>query len=102
MGVTSPAGLAFSSAGDSFYVVEANPGKASTEIVALEPFELGPVADRVGAARIAAAVEDPVNVAFDTRHSRLLLVDNAHRLLEVRADTDGTLDPPHARPARCA
>ena len=40
MGVTSPAGLAFSSAGDSFYVVEANPGKASTEIVALEPFEL--------------------------------------------------------------
>jgi len=93
MGVTSPAGLAFSSAGDSFYVVEANPGKASTEIVALEPFELSPSADRVGAARIAAAVEDPVNVAFDTRHSRLLLVDKADRLLEVRANTDGTLNP---------
>jgi uncharacterized protein YjiK len=92
-GVTSPAGLAFSAAGDAFYVVEANPGKASTDVVVLEPFELRPFTDRVGAARIAAAVKDPVNVTFDARHSRLLLLDNADRLLEVRASADGTLDP---------
>jgi hypothetical protein len=92
-GVASPAGLAFSSVGDSFYVVDANRGKASTEIVAFEPFELRSFTDRVGAARIAAAVKDPVNVTFDTRHGRLLLVDDTDRLLEVRVVADGTLDP---------
>ena len=94
-GISSPVGLAFSSASESFYVIGARPGGASadTEVVRLTPFELSPVSDRRGSARIAAAVRDPVNLAFDARYTRLLLLDNADRLLEVLPDSGGDLDP---------
>jgi len=91
-GVASPAGLAFSPGGDSFYVVDAKPEGASTEIVVLTPFKLSPVSDRSGSVRIAAAVSDPVNMVFDRRRNRLLLLDAADRLLEVHADANGDLD----------
>jgi len=94
-GIDAPAGLAFSSSTRSFYVVGARPGAAAadTDIVRLTPFALSPVSDRAGSARIAAALKDPVNVAFDARGKRLLLLDAADRLLEVRADASGDLDP---------
>ena len=94
-GVEAPVGLAFSSASESFYVIAARPGgaPADTDIVRLTPFELSPVSDRAGSARIAAAVKDPINMAFDARGNRLLLLDTADRLLEVRADANGDLDP---------
>jgi len=94
-GVEAPAGLAFSSASGSFYVIGARPSGAlaDTEVVKLTPFALSRVSDRAGSARIAAALKDPVNMAFDTRGNRLLLLDAADRLLEVRADSSGDLDP---------
>ncbi|MCI0637044.1 MAG: hypothetical protein L0206_24475, partial [Actinobacteria bacterium] len=94
-GVDAPAGLAFSSSSRSFYVIEARSGggPAETDVVRLAPFDLSPVSDRAGSARIAAAVNDPVNVVFDARHTRLLLLDDVDRLLEVRSDASGDLDP---------
>ncbi|MGH3135746.1 MAG: cadherin domain-containing protein [Gaiellaceae bacterium] len=94
-GVEAPIGLAFSSASESFYVIAAGPGgnPADTEIVKLTPFALSPVSDRAGSARIAAALRDPINMTFDTRGNRLLLLDAADRLLEVRAEANGDLDP---------
>ncbi|HEU0246267.1 MAG TPA: cadherin domain-containing protein [Gaiellaceae bacterium] len=94
-GVDAPAGLAFSPSSRSFYVIGARSGggPAETDIVRLAPFELSPESDRAGEARIAAAVKDPVNVVFDARQARLLLLDDADRLLEVRSDASGDLDP---------
>ena len=94
-GIDSPAGLAYSPSSRSFYVIGARSGgaPAETDVVRLAPFELSPVSDRRGSARIAAAIKDPVNVAFDARHARLLLLDNADRILVVRPDANGDLDP---------
>ena len=92
--VASPVGLAFSSSSNSFYVVGRRGGEsAETEVVRLTPFAASPISDRAGSARIAAALADPVNLAFDERRGRLLLLDNADRLLEVRANANGELDP---------
>ena len=79
----------------SFYVIGTRPSASSadTEVVKLTPFALSRVSDRAGSARLASAVKDPVNVAFDARGSRLLLLDAADRLLEVRASANGDLDP---------
>ncbi|MGH3134932.1 MAG: PKD domain-containing protein [Gaiellaceae bacterium] len=94
IGVASPVGLAFAADTKSFHVVGARQGGAAadTDVVRLTPFALSPVSDRAGSARIAAAVKDPVNVAFDARGGRLLLLDSANRLLEVRTDANGDLD----------
>jgi hypothetical protein len=94
-GVAAPVGLTFARGSESFYVVGSRSGGASaeTEVVTLKPFDLSPVSDRAGSARIAAAIKDPVNVAFDARGSRLLLLDNVNRLLEVKANAGGELDP---------
>jgi hypothetical protein len=93
-GIAAPAGLAFAAGGKSFYAIGARPGGAAdTEVVTLRPFDLSPVSDRAGSARIAAAIKNPLNVAFDALGSRLLLLDNADRLLEVKADANGVLDP---------
>ncbi len=93
-GIAAPVGLAFAADTKSFHVVGARPGGATdTDVVRLTPFALSPVSDRAGSARIAAAVKDPVNMAFDGRRNRLLLLDNADRLLEVRTNAGGDLDP---------
>jgi DNA-binding beta-propeller fold protein YncE len=94
-GVDAPAGLAFSLSSKSFYVVGAGSGGGATEtaVVRLAPFELSTADARAGEARIAAAVKDPVNVVFDAGHARLLLLDNANRLLEVSSGASGDLDP---------
>jgi uncharacterized protein YjiK len=94
-GVAAPVGLTFARGSESFYVVGSRSGgaPADTEVVTLKPFDLSPVSDRAGSARIAAAVGDPVNVAFDARGSRLFLLDNVNRLLEVKANAAGELDP---------
>jgi hypothetical protein len=95
-GVPSPVGLAFSGSSNSFHVIAAKPGGASsaeTDVVRLTPFAASPRSDRAGSARIAAAVENAINVAFDVRRNRLLVLDQAGRLLAVHADRNGDLDP---------
>ncbi|MBA3374725.1 MAG: hypothetical protein H0U00_02735 [Actinobacteria bacterium] len=93
--VPNPAGLAFSSDASAFYVLGAareGQGADATDVVTLKPFEFRPGSDRAGSARIAAAVKDPVNMAFDTRRNRLLLLGAGRRLLEVGVGSDGELD----------
>ncbi|HET9460867.1 MAG TPA: cadherin domain-containing protein, partial [Gaiellaceae bacterium] len=94
-GVESPAGLAYSPTSKSFYAIGGRQGggAADTDVVRITPFEHSPESDRSGSARLAAAVKDPANVAFDARRGRLLLLDNADRLLEVRVGAGGDLDP---------
>jgi VCBS repeat-containing protein len=92
-GIPNPAGLAFSARARAFYVVEARgqgqPPPAETEII-----QVTPLSDRVGSARIAAAIRDPINMAFDSRFHRLLIFQSPNNMLiEVREDADGHLDP---------
>jgi len=88
-GLLSPAGLAFSSRANALQVVEKQNASANTELVKLTPF-----ADRAGSARIAAAIKDPINVAFDNRVGGLLILhSSANQLLEVWEDANGNLDP---------
>lgn len=94
--VPFPAGLAFSPATNAFYVVGADRTTATapttTNVVTLKPFENRPGSDRAGTARLATTALDPVNMAFDARRDRLVLVDRADRLLEVRPRPDAELD----------
>src|SRR3989304_3486381 len=88
-GLLNPAGLAFSSRANAFQVIEGQSGSVNTDLVKLTPF-----ADRAGSTRIAAAIKDPINVAFDNRVGRLLILhSSANQLLEVREDANGNLDP---------
>src|SRR3989337_1733929 len=92
-GPSNPAGLAFSAKTQAFHVVEARgPGQplpAVTDIVKLTPF-----AERVASARIAAQVKDPINMAFDNRFNRLLILQSPdNRLVEVMEGPEGELDP---------
>jgi uncharacterized protein YjiK len=91
-GVPSPVGLAFSPATRAFYVVGTPPGAIpDTEVVKLSPFDLSSVSDRSGSTRIAAAIENPINMAFDARRGRLLLLGHTRQLLEVQT-AGGDLD----------
>src|SRR5688500_4236590 len=88
-GVLHPAGLAFSSRANAFQVVNRQSTSANTDLIKLSPF-----ADRAGSARIAAAIKDPINVAYDNQVGRLLFLHSSNnQLLEVREDTNGNLDP---------
>jgi len=88
-GLTNPAGIAFSAPANAFEVVEGQgPGEA-TNLVKLTPF-----AERAGEAQIAAAVQNPINVAYDSLVGRLLLLRAAgNQLLDVREDANGNIDP---------
>ena len=87
-GLLNPAGLAFSSRANALQVLEKQTSSI-TDLVKLTPF-----ADRAGSARLEAAIQDPINVAFDNRVGRLLILNSsAKQLLEVREDASGDLDP---------
>jgi uncharacterized protein YjiK len=86
VGVSSPAGLAFSPRANAFVVVGER-GARSSELRLIGPFR-----QARGAARLAARVTDPINMAFDVSGSRLLVLERATgRLLEIPAGADGQL-----------
>ena len=92
-GVQNPAGLAFSPRANAFYVIEGQrptqPPAATTDLIKMTSF-----ADRAGSARIAAAIQNPINMAFDSQFSRLLIFQTpANQLIEVLEDSNGNLDP---------
>src|SRR5215217_8429631 len=92
-GLHNPAGLAFSNRANAFEVMEGRrlgqPVSGSTDFIKLTPF-----AHRAGLARIAAAVQDPINVTLDNKAHRLLIYHAAaQQLLEVAEASDGNLDP---------
>jgi uncharacterized protein YjiK len=90
-GLHNPAGLAFSSRANAFHVLEA-PGQSPP--AAANSIRLTPSGKQAGSVRIAAQVRNPVNMAFDDRYQRLLILQfPANHLLEVREKPDGNLDP---------
>ena len=87
-GSLTPVGLAYAASDQAFYVVENQTALIETELIALNTFE-----DRLGSARIAAAVQDPINVAYDNHFDRLLIYQSAsHTLLEVTGELLGASD----------
>jgi hypothetical protein len=93
-GLPSPVGMAFSATSSSFYVINerSGVGPGDTDVIRLTPFALRPGSDRAGSARITAAVDDPINMAYDARRKRLLFLGHAGELLEVQVGPQGDLD----------
>ncbi|MEZ4662548.1 MAG: DNRLRE domain-containing protein [Caldilineaceae bacterium] len=90
-GVINPTGLAFSSQSNAFHVL---PGRASGASVPanVDVVRLGSYGERRGSSRIAEAIRDPINVAFDSVRGRLLIYRSpANRLIAVPEDADGLL-----------
>jgi hypothetical protein len=82
-----------SSRANGFHVAERSKGRqlpiTDTGIIKLTPF-----GQRISTARIAAAIADPINMAFDRKTNRLLILqfpDN--KLIQVLEKPDGNLDP---------
>ncbi len=88
-GINQPVGLVFSSKLNAFYLLDARNWKQASPMT--EFIEVTPTEVRASSARIATAVQDPVNMAFDNKVNRLLILQ-ANQLLEVPADTNGQLD----------
>jgi len=96
-GVARPIGLAFSRTSASFYVVASHlrsaPSSAAAKIVRFKPFALRAGSERAGSTRIAAALSEPINIAFDASSNRVLLLANPDELLEVGAGARGDVHP---------
>jgi len=93
LGVPNPAGLAFSPRANTFLVVQARamqqPATDTTGIFMITHLE-----DFAGSVIVAAAVSDPLNLVFDGKANRLLILDVAHgRLSAIQATPTGRLDP---------
>jgi DNA-binding beta-propeller fold protein YncE len=86
-GISAPVGLAAVPKRNVLFVVQA-PGSKSTNVVSLDRFGRS-----AGSARLAAAAHDPINMAFDARHHRLLLLSARDQLLEARVNANGELAP---------
>ena len=88
--IRNPSGLAFSPNTNILHVLPQNqPYDQAAEI-----FRLTLTEGRVGSAGIAAQIKDPINMAFDGRFNRLLILQSpANQLVEVLEDADGNLDP---------
>ncbi len=92
-GLQYPAGLAFSPRANAFYVVE-GPGAGQSPPAATDAVKLTPFANRIGSARIEAQIRDPINMTYDSKFQRLLVLQSpADQLLEIREGPDGNLDP---------
>jgi len=90
-GLLNPAGLAFSMKSNAFYAGGYSGQAASAQ---LELVKLTPFADRKGSARITAAIQDPINMVFDDKLGRLLILqEQTQQLLDVRESISGELVP---------
>jgi hypothetical protein len=94
-GVAAPVGLAYAAPSGTFYVLgppSSASASTSTDVVMLRRLESASDSSRVGSSRIEAAIQDPINTAFDARRSRMLFIGHAGELLEVPVGADGGLD----------
>src|SRR6266496_3882114 len=90
-GISQPYGLVFSPSRNAFLVVDGAEWKASEASTNFA--ELTPIENRPGSVRLAAGVQDPINMAYDNKANRLLVLQSkANQLLVVEADASGTLD----------
>jgi len=92
-GLQYPMGLAFSPKASAFYVINdqetGNSPAAATDIINLTTLALN-----AGTTRIPARIKYPINVAFDKKFDRLLILQFPENLiLEVSEGLDEKLDP---------
>jgi DNA-binding beta-propeller fold protein YncE len=90
IGLTNPAGLAFSGLGNAFHIADARQISSNhTDLV-----KVTPLAEQAGHVQVPAAVQNPINMAFDVRFNRLLLLNaQENQLFDVRPDSNGNLKP---------
>ncbi|HEY5903117.1 MAG TPA: hypothetical protein VIU39_11225, partial [Anaerolineales bacterium] len=91
--LSHPAGIAFSPASSDFHLLEgrspSQPLPSQSRLLRISPF-----GRQDGSARIAAALQDPLNITFDPASRRLLLLEASNtRLAAVRENAQGDLDP---------
>ncbi len=87
LGISQPAGLAWSRKAGSFLVLP-GPG-AATELA-----WIGHGEERIGTQALGVALPDAGSVAFDNKAHRLLAFDaRGRQLIEIRADAVGVPDP---------
>jgi VCBS repeat-containing protein len=92
LGLAIPAGLAFSPGNGMLLLVTRTPGTPPGSATDIEAITLDE--DRAGTVRLAAAVTDPINMAFDGSANRLLIFESENgQLIEIPARADGSLDP---------
>ena len=85
-GVATPAGLAYAAQAELFFVAAA-PGAA-------EMRALSALGQAAGSARLPVAIDDPLNLTYDDRHSRLIFYQTAGaQLVTVGTDAAGQLVP---------
>ncbi|MCE7985133.1 MAG: hypothetical protein DYG89_28505 [Caldilinea sp. CFX5] len=97
LGIANPAGLIFSRKARLFQVIRgragAQPAPETTDLLSLTPLDA-----RAGSMRIAAKIDDPINVTFDDKRQRLLIYRAApQQLLEVTAGANGLPNPKNIR-----
>ena len=93
LGIQNPVGLAFSMNEEVFHVV-ASPGMSEPPPAVSDIIMVTARSDQKGSARIPAAINDPINMAFDNRCDCLLILQpNANGLIQVKAGPDGRLIP---------
>ena len=90
-GLQNPSGLAYSSRTKALLALD-QPGGSPTgtaEVIKLTPF-----GKRAGSTRIGVQIQDPINLTFDNKFQRMLILQfPADQLLAVPEKPDGSLDP---------
>lgn len=89
-GLANPAGIAFSTKGNAFHLADALQVKPNqTDLT-----KVTSLAARAGLVQISEAVQDPINMVFDDRFDRLLLLAaTGNQILAVSQDENGNLKP---------
>ena len=85
--ISVPVGLAAMPNQNVLFVVQAR-GARRTNVVSLDRFGRS-----VGSAQLRAGALNPINMAFDARRNRLLLMSTHAQLLEVQVNARGNLVP---------
>ena len=90
IGLANPAGIAFSTKGNTFHVADASQVKPNQTDLA----KVTSLAARAGLVQISESVQDPINMVFDDRFDRLLLLAaTGTQILAVSQDDNGNLKP---------
>lgn len=90
IGLLNPAGILFSTKDNAFHIADARQESPNRK----DLVKITQLSEPAGLAQIPAAVQDPINMVFDNRFNRLLLLaGQANQILAVRPDSSGNLKP---------
>ena len=86
-GLTNPAGITFSARESAFHIADLRQGLPNrTDLV-----KATPLSARTGLAQVPVALQNPINMVFDNRFNRLLLLTTqGNQILEVDKMTMAT------------